>query len=104
MGPLSLKEALSTAQASQYLVSLPFENHHPEISSILCITVCPYSSKLKEKFLKDYELFGTTDLTEYIEEDEFDVVVIGRNYSHHGAFVSIDLRSFLRENSYQMVA
>lgn len=104
MGPMSLKEALATAKSFQYVIHLPFENHHPQLASILCVTVCPFQHQLREKFLKDYELFGTTDLTEYIEEDEFDVVVIGRNNSLEAGYTAVGLHSFLEEKAYQLVA
>jgi hypothetical protein len=104
MGPLSLKQALTVANEAQHIVCHPFDIQHPDISSILCITVCPHSEDLKQRFLKDYEAFGTTDLTEYIEEDEFDVIVIGRNGAYPGDYLYTDLKSFREENSYQMVA
>ena len=34
---------------------------------------------MKQRFINDYETFGTLDLTEYIDEDEFDVIVLKRD-------------------------
>ena len=104
MGHMSLREALATAKSSQYIIHLPFENHHPHLATVLCITACPSQSPFKEKFLKDYEFYGTTDLTEYIEEDEFDVLVIGRNGGAGSGILAVNLHSFMEEKAYQLVA
>jgi hypothetical protein len=104
MGPLSLRQAIAIANESQFMVSHPFDNQHPDISTILCITVCPYRQELKQRFLRDYHAFGTTDLTEYIEEDDFDVIVVGRHVARPDEYLYTDLKSFKKENAYQMVA
>ena len=104
MGPLSMKQAIAVANESQHMVSNPFGNQHPDISTILCVTVCPHRKELKQRFLRDYQAFVTTDLTEYIEEDEFDVIVIGRNSGQPEEYLHSDIESFRKESSYQLVA
>jgi hypothetical protein len=95
MQGLSLKQALAIAKASQFMVGLPFHQYFPETTPVLCITVCPHNEALKEKFVQDYDIFGMTDLTEYIEEDEFDVIVIARNLPDQEVCVFTDIKSYM---------
>jgi len=86
------------------MVGLPFDQDHPGATPILCITACPYKEDLKERFVEDYDCFGTTDLTEYIDEDAFDIVVIARNTPDQEVCLYMDLRSYMQNNSVKMVA
>jgi hypothetical protein len=100
----SLRQAITIAKASQFMLGMPFDQFHPETTSILCITACPYRAELKEQFVEDFDCFGTTDLTEYIDEDAFDVIVIARNLPDQEVCVYTDLRSYMENNQVRMVA
>ena len=104
MERLTLKQALAISKASQFLVGLPYDRDYPGATAILCITVCPYRDDLKERFVEDYDLFGTTDLTEYIDEDVFDVIAIARNAPEQEVCLYMDLRSYMGNNRVKMVA
>jgi hypothetical protein len=101
---LSLKQALAISRASQFMVGLPFDQDYPQTTRILCITPCPHNPVLKEKFIQDYDTYGLTDLTEYIEEDQFDVIVIARNLQDQGACVYTYIKSYMENKTPSLAA
>jgi hypothetical protein len=104
MEGLSLRQAIGISKASQFMVGLPFDSYRPDPTPILCVTVCPHNEVLKDKFLQDYETFGLTDLTEYIEEDEFDVIVIARSPQDEEACLFMDIRNCMENKEMKLVA
>jgi len=100
----SLQQAITLSRASQFLVGMPFDQDFPEATEILCITPCPSRDEARNKFLDDYDCFGSTDLTEYIDEDAFDVVVIARNRPDKEVCLTVNLKTFLYNNKLRMVA
>ena len=97
MGPVSLKQAIEIA-ASISAVGAAETNLVTE-----CVTVCPHRQTLKQQFINDYETHGTLDLTEYIDEDEFDVIVLKRDLSS-GSRTNYSQSGTEASENYQLVA
>lgn len=97
MGPISLKEAIEIA-ASISAVGAAETNLVTE-----CVTVCPHRQALKQQFINDYKTHGTLDLTQYIDEDEFDVIVLKRDLCSGSRTTYSQLGIEASEN-YQLVA
>jgi|GEM_PF-3267238 len=99
MGPVSLKQAIEIAASR----GIPASDAPGTSQVIECVTVCPYRQALKQRFINDYETFGTLDLTEYIDEDEFDVIVLKRDLNSGNRTIYSHLSTETSEN-YQLVA
>ena len=99
MGPVSLKQAIEIA-ASRAISAIGAAKTNLVTE---CVTVCPHRQTLKQQFINDYETHGTLDLTEYIDEDEFDVIVLKRDLSSGSRTNYSQLGTEASEN-YQLVA
>jgi len=104
MDSLSLQQAKQIANSSQFLVGCSFDKYFPNATPILCITPCPSNELLKERFVDDYDCFGTTDLEDYMDEKEFDVIVIARALPDKEVCIYVSLKTFLENNQVRMVA
>ena len=103
MSLYSLKQALALAKSSQYLIGLPLYGQEASWE-IRCITACPAETDLKARFLADYEHYGTTDLTEYIDADTFEVAVLARDRSYPERTRAEELQGFLAKTELKLVA
>ena len=99
----SLKQALALAKSAQYLIGLPFSIQGPGWE-ICCVTACPADNEMKDRFLFDYNHYRTKDLTEYIEADAIDVMVIAGSMANPQKTVAEELGVFLAKTEVKLVA
>ncbi|RYZ40241.1 MAG: hypothetical protein EOP49_29660 [Sphingobacteriales bacterium] len=99
-----MKQAIAIANSSQFLVGSSFDKYYPNTTPIICIAACPADESLMERFVEDYDSFGTTDLADYEAEQYFDVVVIARHLPDREVCIHVPLKTFLKNQQEKMVA